>query len=139
MFDETTNYKYNGHFFFKKGDKLAEVSKEVPDLPGVYYVIRLAKGNLELVYIGKSGIITQKKDMKKQTLKKRFDTSRGKLVTQKYLYEKVEEQDTDALDIYWFVTMDKSNNDLPVYVESLLLQRYFEKIGEVPLWNKEYY
>ncbi|MFZ1321508.1 MAG: hypothetical protein WAT71_08135 [Ignavibacteria bacterium] len=139
MFDEIIKYKNNGHFFFKRGDKLSEVSKDVPDLPGVYYVIKLAKGKVELVYIGKSGNITQKKDMKKQTLRRRFDTPQGKLYSQEYLYEKIEDVNTDGLDIYWFVTMDKNNNDLPVYVEGLLLQRYFEENGELLLWNKELY
>jgi len=139
MFDETTKYKNNDHFFFKKGDKLSEVSKDVPDLPGVYYIIKLAKGKVELVYIGKSGIITQKKDMKKQTLRKRFDDTQGKLYSQQYFYEKIKDVNTDGLDIYWFVTMDKNNNDLPVYVEGLLLQRYFEVNSEVPLWNLELY
>ena len=58
MFDETKKYKNNGHFFFKKGNQLSEVSKGVPELPGVYYIVRLAKGRVELVYIGKSGTIS---------------------------------------------------------------------------------
>jgi hypothetical protein len=53
MFDETKKYKNNGHFFFKNGNQLSEVSKNVPELPGVYYIVRLAKGRVELVYIGK--------------------------------------------------------------------------------------
>ena len=36
MFDELKNYKNNGHFFFKSGNSLRDVSKDVPDLPGVY-------------------------------------------------------------------------------------------------------
>ena len=54
MFDELYKYKKSGHFFFKKGNKVAEVGKEVPNLPGVYYIIRLANDRVELVYIGKS-------------------------------------------------------------------------------------
>ena len=49
MFDETRKYKNNSHFFFKKGNRLSEVSKNVSELPGVYYFIRLAKGRVELV------------------------------------------------------------------------------------------
>jgi len=36
MFDEIKKYKNNGHFFFKRGNSLKDVSKDVPDLPGVY-------------------------------------------------------------------------------------------------------
>jgi len=57
MFDETKKYRNNGHFFFKKGDSLMQVSKSVPDLPGVYYIVRLSNGRIELVYIDKSGTL----------------------------------------------------------------------------------
>ena len=57
MFDETKKYRNNGHFFFKKGDSLKQVSKSVPDLPGVYYIVRLSNGRIELVYIDKSGTL----------------------------------------------------------------------------------
>jgi hypothetical protein len=49
MFDKTKKYKNWGHFFFQKGDKLSEVSLEVPELPGVYYIIRLVHGRNDLV------------------------------------------------------------------------------------------
>ena len=54
MFDELRKYEKKGHFFFKKGNNLVEVGKEVPDLPGVYYIIRLAERRADLVYMGKS-------------------------------------------------------------------------------------
>lgn len=137
MFDETIKYKNNGHFFFKKGDKLSVVSNDVPNLSGVYYILKLSKGKVELIYIGKSGIITSEGDIKKQTLRRRFDDSQGKLYSHEYFYEKIEDANIDGLDFYWFVTMDKANNELPVYVEGLLLQKYFEVNGELPLWNQE--
>jgi hypothetical protein len=31
--------------------------------------------------------------------------------------------------------MDKSNSDVPGYVEGLLMQRYFEVHGKLPSWN----
>jgi len=39
----------------QKGDSLREQSWEVPEFPGVYYILRLANGKIDLVYIGKSG------------------------------------------------------------------------------------
>jgi len=54
MFDEIKKYKNNGHFFYKKGNDLREVIKDEPDLPGVYYIFRLAYGIEEIVYIDKS-------------------------------------------------------------------------------------
>jgi len=135
MFDETRKYKNNGHFFFKKGDRLSEVSKNVPELPGVYYVIRLAKGRIELVYIGKSGTITQNGQSQEQLLRGIINNKQDGMKRQDFFDKKMTEENIDGLDIYWYVTMDKSNSDLPGYVEGLLMQRFFEIHGRLPLWN----
>jgi len=138
MFDETKKYKNNGHFFFKRGDRLSEVSKNVPELPGVYYVIRLAKGRVELVYIGKSGTITRTGHFKDQLLKGRINNKQDGMKRQDFFDIKMIEENIDGLDIYWFVTMDESNSDLPAYMEGLLMQRFFEVQGRLPLWNKDF-
>ena len=138
MFDETRKYKNNGHFFFKKGDRLSAVSKNVPDLPGVYYVIRLSKGRVELVYIDKSGTITQNGQFKDHLLKSRINNKQDGMKRQAFFDKKMIEENIDGLDIYWFVTMDKTNNDLPGYVEGLLIQRFFEVQGRLPLWDKDF-
>lgn len=135
MFDEIKKYKNNGHFFFQKGDKLMEVSKDVPDLPGVYYILRLSKGKIDLVYIGKSGTITQSGVFKDQLLQGRINNKSNGIKRQEYFEQKILEDKIDGLDIYWYVTMDK-NNDLPGYVEGLLMQRYFDLHGKLPPWNK---
>ncbi len=138
MFDEIKKYKNNGHFFFNRGAKLISVSKDVPELPGVYYIIRLSNSRIDLVYIGKSGTINQSGVFKDQLLKGRINNKTNGMKRQEYFEKKMLEENTDALDIYWFVTMDKSNNDLLGYVEGLLMQRYFEINGKSPSWNKYY-
>jgi len=138
MFDETRKYKNNGHFFFKKGNQLSEVSKDVPELPGVYYIVRLAKGKVDLVYIGKSGTITRSGQFKDQLLKGRINNKQDGTKRQDFFDIKMIEENIDGLDIYWFVTMDESNSDLPAYVEGLLMQRFFEVQGLVPVWNKDF-
>lgn len=45
--------------YVQKGDSLREQSWEVPEFPGVYYILRLANGKIDLVYIGKSGGVLQ--------------------------------------------------------------------------------
>ena len=130
MFDETKKYKNNGHFFFQKGNKFIEVSKDVPELPGVYYIIRLANNRVDLVYIGKMvgayGI--------------RIHDEKGEFNSpQQFFDKKMIEENIDGLDIYWFVTMDKTNDDLPGYVEGLLMQRHFDLHGKLPPWNNEFY
>lgn len=138
MFSETKKYKNNGHFFFKKGDALSESSKDVPNLPGIYYIIKLAKGRVELVYIGKSGTMYQYGTFGSQMLKGRINNKHEGIKRQQYFDQKLQEEQIDALDIYWFVTYDEKHQDLPGYVEGLLLQRYFEVHGSLPPWNKEF-
>lgn len=138
MFAETNKYKNNGHFFFKKGDKLSVVSKDVPNLPGIYYIIKLAKGRIELVYIGKSGTMHQDGNFGDQMLKVRINNKYDGVKRQQYFDQKFQEEQIEALDIYWFVTFDEKHKDLPGYVEGLLLQRYFEVHDTLPPWNKEF-
>ena len=112
MFDEVRKYKNNGHFFLRRGGLLAEESKDVPELPGVYFIMRLAGGHVELVYIGKSGTIKQEGTFQNQLLKSSINNKQEGLKRQDFFNQKMAEENIDALDIYWFVTMDKSNNDL---------------------------
>ena len=129
MFDELYKYKKNGHFFFKKGNKLVEVGKEVPELPGVYYIIRLANDRVELVYIGKSGIKNPSGKNKTALLKQSIT------LQQEFLDIKMSETTIDALDIYWFVTMDIDHIDLPDYVLGLIMQTQYDVYGRLPEWN----
>ena len=138
MFDEIKKYKNNGHFFFKKGDDLKQVTKDVPALPGIYYIVRLAKGRIELVYIGKSGTIQQNGQFKDQGLQGRLNNKQEGIKRQDYFESQILRENIDALDIYWFVTFDTKNRDLPGFVEGLLIQRFFEINGRLPHWNKDY-
>ncbi|KIA89587.1 hypothetical protein [Kaistella jeonii] len=135
MFDELEKYKENGHFFFQKGDNLKNVSKNVPDKPGVYYFLRLRKGKIDLVYIGKSGTMMQNGLFRNQLLKNRLNNKQGGMKRQFFLDLKLADEEIDAVDIYWFVTHNEQHHDLPAFVEGILLQRYFEMYGELPEWN----
>jgi len=138
MFAEIKKYKNNDHFFFKKGNRLSEVSKDVPQMPGVFYIIRLSYGRVELVYIGKSGTFIQSGKFIEHLLNDSFNNEQEGIKRQQFFDKKMIEENIDGLDIYWFVTMDKTNNDLPGYVEGILMQRYFEVHGKLPLWNKDF-
>jgi hypothetical protein len=138
MFDETKKYKNNGHFFFKKGDNLKQVSKSVPDLPGVYYIVRLSKGRIELVYIDKSGVIQQNGQFKDQGLQSRLNSKQEGIERQDFFESRILKEAIDGLDIYWFVTFDTKSKDLPGFVEGILIQRFFEIHGRLPLWNMDF-
>jgi hypothetical protein len=138
MFDELEKYKNNGHFFYQKGDSLGNQSKDVPELPGVYYILRLAQGNVDLVYIGKSGTVLQNGNFKTQLLKSRINNKQEGIKRQQYFEQMIEKENLDGLDIYWFVTYDKNHHDLPGFVEGQIIQHYFDIYECLPPWNKEF-
>ncbi|WP_348811076.1 hypothetical protein [Flavobacterium maritimum] len=138
MFEDITKYKNCGNFSFRKGDNLAQLSKNVPEKPGVYYILRLAKGKVDLVYIGKSGTVLQDGSFKSQLLRGRLNNKQEGVKRQVYFDMKMDQENIDGLDIYWFVTVDDKNNDLPGFVEAVILQRFYETHGKLPEWNKEY-
>jgi len=138
MFDELSKYANNGHFFFRPGDNLAAVSKSVPNSQGVYYILRLKNDAVDLVYIGTSGTIKQNGHFKEQGLRGRLNNKQEGVKRQEYFDAKMNAEDITALQIYWFVTFDKANCDLPAYVEGIIMQRYYEVHGKLPLWNKDF-
>lgn len=138
MFDQTNKYANHGHFFLNPGDSLREKSSDVPNLPGVYYIMKLADGHIYLVYIGSSGTLYQNGAFSSQLLRGRLNNKQGGMKRQQFLEKKIKEEKIDALDIYWFVTFDENHQDLPGYVEGKLVQRYFEIYGELPPWNKKF-
>jgi len=130
MFDETDKYKTNGHFFFNPGDILSEASAKVPNEPGVFIIYRLAKGNIDLVYIGQSGFHSS-------PLQDSIN-NRGGTGMQELFEKKMPEENIDGLDIYWWVTVDGNHQDTPDYVKGLLIQRYYSIYEELPPWNREF-
>ena len=134
MFDELTKYKTNGHFFFERGHILSKVCN-APEKAGVYYILMLRKGKVELVYIGASGTINQKGEFSSQLLGGRLNNKQNGTKRQHFFEEIMLREEIDALDIYWIVTFDKNNQHLPSYVEALLLQKHFDIYGCLPEWN----
>ena len=135
MFDILTKYKNNGHFFFKKGQTLSQVCN-APEQAGVYFILMLPTGKIELVHIGASGTINQKGEFNTQLLRGRSNNKQNGTKRQQFFEEIMVQKEIDALDIYWFVTFDKDNRHLPSYVEALLLQKHFDIYGCFPEWNK---
>ena len=88
--------------------------------------------------IGNSGTITQNGQFKGQTLKSRINNKQDGMKRQHFFDKKMVEENIDGLDIYWFVTIDESNNDLPSFAKALLMQRFYEVHGKLPLWNKDF-
>lgn len=138
MFDILENYQNNGHFFFSENQDLKEVCNAPKTASGVYVIYALKGGKIELVYIGSSGKIIQNGQLKARVgglfdrivNGKQFDDARKKSWAAQVKKERIE-----ALDIYWYETINKDIGDIPTYVEAVCMQRYFEIYGELPRWN----
>lgn len=141
MFDELEKYKTNGHFFLSEKDELKSVCNASINGIGVYLVYALKDEKIELVYIGSSGKILQngKKKIRIGGIAdriingKQFGEPRRKSWKSEIIAEKIE-----ALNIYWYETFDKKNNDIPSTIEGILIQRFYDIYGILPKWNKEF-
>lgn len=141
MFDELEKYESNGHFFFSVHDELGKVCDAPKNGLGVYIVYALKNGKIELIYIGSSGKVSQngRKKIRKGGIYdrlvngKQFDKPRKISWKEKIIAEKIE-----ALDVYWYETIDDSNSDIPATIEGIIMQRHFDVYGRLPKWNKEF-
>ena len=137
MFEELTIYKNNGNFFFKSGQTLCQECN-APEQAGVYYILALRKGKVELVYIGASGTINQKGEFRTQLLRGRLNNKQNGIRRQQFFEEMILQKEIQSLHIHWFVTFDKNNQHIPSYVEALLLQKHYEIYGCLPEWNQSF-
>ena len=141
MFKQLDKYKSNGHFFFSKNEELKSTCNAPINGIGVYVVYALKGGKIELIYIGSSGKILQngKKKIRIGGIAdrivngKQFGEPRRKSWKSKIIAENIE-----ALDIYWYETFDKKNNDIPSTIEGILIQQFYHIYGVLPKWNKEF-
>jgi len=145
MFDELTKYTHNDHFFFVSTDRLIEKCNAPTDKSGVYIVYALAKGKIELIYIGRSG--KKERDGSIFVRKAGLGGIKDRLVNglqfdrmprKKSWPIKMMSEDIEALDVYWYVTHDRRNNDCPKEIEKILLNNHVAMWGRLPRWNKAF-
>jgi len=129
----------NGHFFFMPDKNLAEVCNAPTDKGGIYIIYALKSGEIMPVYIGCSGEVLDNE------IKIRNGGIWDRIVNGHHLYSKMPakkafpkrmlEESIEALDIYWFVTLDPTNkklNDDPNSVKRELIKIF----GSKPAWHK---
>ena len=141
MFDILENYQNNGHFFLSEDKSLEKVCNAPKTASGVYVIYALKGGKIELVYIGCSGKVLSNGQIKHRNgglfdrivNGKQFNDSRKKSWAAQVKKEKIE-----ALDIYWYETINNEIGDIPTYVEAVCMQRYFEIYGRLPRWNEAF-
>lgn len=142
MFDELNKYK-NGHFFLNTNDNMMQVCNAPTDKSGVYIVYALAKGKIELIYIGRSG--RKGADGNIQTRVAGCGGIKDRLVNGKHFNkiarrtswpQQMKLENIEALDVYWYITYDEKNKDFPEDVERILLQHHISIYERLPRWNK---
>lgn len=137
MFIILNKYKIKDKFIFDKKSNLTKLSEDVDNEPGVYLIYKNSDSMKNLVYIGKAGTFDSKiNDFKGQKLKTRIRNTRWNLPGEKSLIKKMKEQNISKLIFRWYVTVDTNVKHIPLFVESKLLQEYFEEKGKLPPWNK---
>jgi hypothetical protein len=47
------------------------------------------------------------------------------------------EENIETLDVYWYETFNEDVNDIPSFVEAVLLQKFFLAYGHLPKWNEK--
>ena len=95
-----------------------------------------------MVYIGRSGRIA--KDGTVSIRKAGIGGIKDRLINGKrdgilmrtFWLQEMIRQDIEALDIYWYVTIDEKYNDNPTEVKEAVLDIYWEIYGEGPRWNR---
>lgn len=141
MFDELSKYKSKNHFFFSKKNELGEVCNAPKNSSGVYIVYELKHGKIELVYIGSSGKVLNDGTIKHRNggLYDRIVNGHqfGKIPRKQSWKQKMIDENIEALDVYWYDTLNDSIQDIPAFVEATIIQIYFELYGHLPRWNKE--
>lgn len=144
MFDELNKYKHNDHFFFEATQKLSKVCNAPTDKSGVYIIYKLARGKVEMVYIGSSGQKNKDGTIKTRTaglggIKDRLVNGKQFGGSRKFtLPLMMKMQKIDALDIYWYVTHDDIHKDFPRDIERILIEKFHSIYGRLPEWNKEF-
>jgi len=144
MFNELTKYKITDHFFFKQSDSLIRVCNAPSNRSGIYLVYSLAKGKVELIYIGRSGKIDKDGSISNRKaglggIKDRIVNGHqfGKVPRRISWPNQMRVEKIEALDIYWYATHDAGCNDRPRELENSLLKKHLELFGRLPRWNRE--
>lgn len=126
MFTEPVNYTESDHFFFEAGHKLEKVCNAPKDKDGVYKVLELRNGKINLVYIGCS---TTGGLFKEIVNGLHSDKNPRKLG---WAFQLLIDK-TDAIDVYWYILPSSSN---PKQVCDKLIEEYIGNHGRLPKWNK---
>ncbi|MEG9327040.1 hypothetical protein V6B16_03760 [Salinimicrobium catena] len=133
-----------GSFVFRKQDNLRTVCCAPNQKAGVYLFYDVTNGEKNLIYIGCSGHINNdgKLNIRKSGLRgikgRIVNGHQFKLKRYESLPLQMEKDNIEVLEIHWFATHTTDFIHSPSFVESCLLQDYYEENGKLPKWNKRF-
>lgn len=126
MFQEPKDYTENDHFFFESDQELEKVCNAPKDKDGVFKVLELRGGKINLVYIGYSNSGGLFNEIVNGI---HLDKNSRKIG---WTYQMLKDK-TEALDIYWYVTKDKDGQKKE---QVDMLKDFVNQMGKLPKWNK---
>lgn len=143
MFDILDKYKVQDHFFLKPEQDLQTECNAPADKEGVFVVYALKRGRIELIYIGHSGKIQKDgtfsprekglSGLKDEIINgQRFGKTPAHIAWKKQMIR----ENIEALDIYWYVTIDTGYADSPEILQRNILGQHQDIFGVSPKWNK---
>lgn len=136
--DFAERFPTQGTFSFHQEDSLRRESQGTVGRHGVYLIYGVSGGQFELLYIGRSGTVTQEGKVGKQDLHGRINNKQNGVDRQRFFKLKLRAEKLDALIFDWFATFDDKMKTLPSYAEADLLQAFFDENGCLPRWNKKF-
>ena len=126
MFQEPKDYTDNDHFFFEADKDLEKVCNAPKDKDGVFKVLELRNGKINMVYIGYSNSSGLFNEIVKGI---HYDKNTRKIG---WTYQMLKHK-KDALDVYWSVTNGKEEQKKE-QVE--MLKDFVEQTGKLQKRNK---
>lgn len=130
-------YKTKGYCSFRLGDSLRKQTNDIPAGYGVYIFRKNTKDG-DILYIGKSGTISQDGSFKAQDLRMRLNSKQGREQKRQDFLSKKLAEDTEIKQIFieWYIIDERKY--LPSLIEAQLLQDYYTQHSCLPIWNNEF-
>jgi hypothetical protein len=139
------HYPHTGSFLFSADQDLSKQCNAPKDKVGIYLFYDHAEMGDELLYIGCCGHlkcdghvhvrITGGGGIKGRIVK---GHQFRKMKRCHSLPLQMQKERISTLGVDWYVTCTSDLTHSPIYVESCLLQAYFEEFGRLPRWNKKF-
>ena len=127
-----------GIFELKAEESINDIIKQnkVPDSYGIYILYSVKSSSKNIIYIGKSGTMTNDGTFKEQGLAKRLTMKQDGMMRKIFFQKIIKKYDYDKLEFLWITTFDKNHHEIPSYCEAKMIQAYFDEHNKLPLLNK---